>query len=375
MYIDADFGRPRPHFSDFVEVLVNLCAGLYMFFVFLSLFFRTLLAGVSRGYLHPGSLKSSQTVLVNYHHGMEASGVWGQGRTSSSDGQRFGIQGNSMQASFYPRYFGYYDRAITVLTHVSDQFSVFGTQVISCGTREALYVLDALLENDTDLNIEEHMTDTHGYTEQLCGLFHMLGLAFMPRIANLASCQLYRMDRTQSYGDLDAILRQPVDLSLIGEQWDPMVRVVASLRNRTAPANVVVQRLVASRPSDRLAKAFRELGRLTKTIYILRYLHEPELRKRIQLQLNRGEARHSLAKRLFFANQGEFRESDLESIMNKASCLSLLSNAVLVWNTKNLADIVDRIRASGEDVSDAELAQISPLACKHIIPNGTYSFR
>ena len=334
-----------------------------------------MLAGVSRGYLHPGSLKSSQTVLVNYHHGMEASGVWGQGRTSSSDGQRFGIQGNSMQASFYPRYFGYYDRAITVLTHVSDQFSVFGTQVISCGTREALYVLDALLENDTDLNIEEHMTDTHGYTEQLCGLFHMLGLAFMPRIANLASCQLYRMDRTQSYGDLDAILRQPVDLSLIGEQWDPMVRVVASLRNRTAPANVVVQRLVASRPSDRLAKAFRELGRLTKTIYILRYLHEPELRKRIQLQLNRGEARHSLAKRLFFANQGEFRESDLESIMNKASCLSLLSNAVLVWNTKNLADIVDRIRASGEDVSDAELAQISPLACKHIIPNGTYSFR
>ena len=334
-----------------------------------------MLAGASRGFLHPGALKASQTILINYHHGMEASRVWGQGRTSSSDGQRFGIQGNSMQASFYPRYFGYYDRAITVLTHVSDQFSVFGTQVISCGTREALYVLDALLENDTDLNIEEHMTDTHGYTEQLCGLFHMLGLAFMPRIANLGRCQLYRMDRHQSYGDLDAILRQPVDLSLIGEQWDPMVRVVASLRNRTAPANVVVQRLVASRPSDRLAKAFRELGRLTKTIYILRYLHEPELRQRIQLQLNRGEARHSLARRLFFANQGEFRERDLESIMNKASCLSLLSNAVLVWNTRNLADIVDQIRASGEDVSDAELAQISPLACKHIIPNGTYSFR
>lgn len=109
-----------------------------------------MLAGVSRGYLHPGSLKASQTVLVNYHHGMEASSVWGQGRTSSSDGQRFGIQGNSMQASFYPRYFGYYDRAITVLTHVSDLCSVLGTQVISCGTREALYVLDALLKNDTD---------------------------------------------------------------------------------------------------------------------------------------------------------------------------------------------------------------------------------
>jgi TnpA family transposase len=51
------------------------------------------------------------------------------------------------------------------------------------------------------------------------------------------------------------------------------------------------------------------------------------------LQLNRGEHRQSLAKWLFFANQGEFREGDYEEIMNKASCLSLISNAVLVWNT------------------------------------------
>ena len=76
-------------------------------------------------------------------------------------------------------------------------------------------------------------------------------------------------------------------------------------RNRTAPAHVVVQRLTGGSPADRLAKALTALGRVVKTIYILRYLHEEEVRRRVQLQLNRGESRHALARWLFFANQGD----------------------------------------------------------------------
>jgi TnpA family transposase len=70
------------------------------------------------------------------------------------------------------------------------------------------------------------------------------------------------------------------DAELIAEQWDQLVRVAASLRNRTAPANVIIQRLTNSTPSDRLAKALTALGRTIKTIYILRYIHDPKLRPR-----------------------------------------------------------------------------------------------
>ena len=82
------------------------------------------------------------------------------------------------------------------------------------------------------------------------------------------------------------------------------------MRQRTAPAHVVVQRLAGSSPSDRVARALKALGRVVKTIYILRYLHEEDVRRRVQLQLNRGESRHDLARWLFFANQGEFRTGD-----------------------------------------------------------------
>ena len=92
----------------------------------------------------------------------------------------------------------------------------------------------------------------------------------------------------------------------------------------------------------------------------------------MQLQVNRGEGRHQLARRLFFANQGAFQTGDYEEIMNKATCLSLLSNAVLVWNTVHMMRIIKQLRASGERITDEELARISPLAFAHVIPNGTY---
>jgi hypothetical protein len=60
--------------------------------------------------------------------------------------------------------------------------------------------------------------------------------------------------------------------------------------------------------------------------------------------------------------------------MNKATCLSLLSNAVLVWNTVKMSEIVGQLRAGGEIVRDEDLARISPLLFRHVIPNGTYHF-
>src|SRR5215471_21686030 len=108
------------------------------------------------------------------------------------------------------------------------------------------------------------------------------------------------------------------------------------------------------------------------TQYILRYLTDRDLRQTVQLQLNKGEYRHKLPRRIFFADQGEFTTGDYEEIMNKASCLSLVSNAILYWNTRKITEIVDQLRAQGDTVEEATLAHISLLPFRHVIPNGTY---
>lgn len=334
-----------------------------------------MLQNVSRLYLSETNLKAANAKLVNFHHQSAVSFVWGKGATSSSDGQRFGVQASSLIASYYPRYFGYYEQAVTIYTHLSDQHSVFSTQVISCTPREALYVLDGLLENDTILRHREHYTDTHGFTEQLFGLCYLLGFQFAPRFKDLADQRLYKFDKNVHLGTLQPLFRKSIDWELIKEQYDQLVRVAASLKNRTAPAHVVLKRLRNSTPSDKVAKALTALGRIVKTIYILRYLSDENLRRRVQRQLNRGEHRHHLARWLFFANRGEFRSGDYEEIMNKASCLSLLSNAVLVWNTLEMTKIINQLRAGGEKIENENLSHISPLIFSHVIPNGTYRFR
>jgi TnpA family transposase len=96
------------------------------------------------------------------------------------------------------------------------------------------------------------------------------------------------------------------------------------------------------------------------------------LRRTVQLQLNKGEYRHKVPRRIFFADQGEFTTGDYEEIMNKASCLSLVSNAILYWNTIKITELVDHLRAQGEAIDDETLSPISLLPFRHVVPNGMY---
>ena len=196
----------------------------------------------------------------------------------------------------------------------------------------------------------------------------------MPRIADLSHQGLYKLDRQARYGVLEPVFDGAVDLGLIEEQWDQLVRLAASIKHRTAKPQDVMRRLVNSSPSDRLAKALTALSRIVKTVYVLRYINDPELRAQVQLQLNRGEARHALARRIFFAELGEFLRGDYEEVMNKASCLSLLSNAVTAWNIAQIATSVDELRHAGTAVTDDDLGHVWPLARAHVGTYGTYRF-
>ena len=272
--------------------------------------------------------------IVNRHHALPLSAVHGTGTLSSSDAQRFGIRASSLLASYYPRYYGYYEKAIGIYTHVSDQYAVFSTQVISCSPREALYVLDGLLDNNTILQIREHTTDTHGYTEIVFALCHLLGFYFMPRIRDLKDQQLYRVDRLSDYGVFTPLLTKTADLSHCG-----------GAVGRNAARGALAQAAHGPGACDRAAPnqqlSFRPL---VQGVYQPRTHHQNPIY--LALSDRSGPAPHRTAPAqqrasigiscpagFSLPNQGEFTTGDYEEIMNKASCLSLVSNAILYWNT------------------------------------------
>jgi TnpA family transposase len=359
--IQGHHSRPKHFYKTLLAVLISQATNLGLVSMAASVNGVTLdmLRQVLYFFVREETLKAASTEIVNRHHQLPLSAIHGTGSFSSSDAQRFPIRASSLLAAYYPRYYGYYEKAIGIYTHVSDQYSVFSTKVISCSPREALYVLDGLLENNTILQVQKHTTDTHGYTEIVFALCFLLGYDFMPRIRDLKDQQLYRIDKNADYGPFTPLLKKTADLALVEEQWEPMIRVALSLKQRTVPAHTVVQRLTNSFPSDRLSKAFTNLGRIIKTQYILRYLTDPQLRRIVQRQLNKGEYRHKLPRRVFFADQGEFTTGDYEEIMNKASGLSLVSNAILYWNTIKINEIVESLRQQGEVIDDESLSHIS----------------
>lgn len=333
---------------------------------------------MSLWYLREGSHKQAIDSLVSFIRSLPISKMWGDGIRSSSDGQRFAFESKSGIGRTYPRYFGYYDKAFTIYTHVSDTYSVFSTQVITWHEREAVYVLNGILDADSSLDIKFHSTDTHGYTDILFGLMYLLGLSFQPRLADLSNVKLFFPSDfllSEKFCEHRKIFSDKVNIDIIAEQWIELQKLKVALQSRIVPPDLMMQRLTKTVHADGLTKAVTALGRLVKTIWVLKYSADPEVRHLVRKQLNRGEERHSLAKRIFFANHGRVRTGDRMSLMNKASCLSLLSNAALVWNAWQMQNALEAMSKDQRDLVDKHLPRISPIMHEHIIPHGSYEFK
>ena len=164
--------------------------------------------------------------------------------------------------------------------------------------RDSLVVLALLLEQETELEPLEIMTDTAAYSDAIFGLFWLLGYRFSPRLADIGGAKLWRIDRQATYGQFDALAWGRINIALIRENWPDLIRLAGSLKLGHLKAAGVMRMLqVKDRPTT-LAKALSELGRIIKTLHILRYIDDRPFRRRILFQLNRQELRHKLGRRV-----------------------------------------------------------------------------
>jgi TnpA family transposase len=274
-----------------------------------------------------------------------------------------------------PRYFGY-GRGVTFYSWTSDQHAQYRDKVIPSTVRDATYVLDGILDNETELPILEHTTDTAGYTDVVFALFDLLGLTFSPRIRDVADQRLYRMDEMAMGDDPDlhGLLRGKVNTTRICAHWDNLLRVASSLKLGWVTASLFIGKLHSFEQQNVLLKALQEYGRIIKTIFLLRYLNQPDYRRRISTQLNKGEQLHALRRFLCFANQGQLRKRQTDDLICQAQCLTLVTNAVITWNTVYMNAVIEQLRAEGFPVQDDDLAHLSPARYEHINPYGRYLF-
>ena len=292
---------------------------------------------------------------------------------ASADGLRFVVPVRTIHSGPNPRYFGR-ERGVTWYNLASDQFTGLNAVTVPGTLRDSLHLLAVVLEQETELQPTEIMTDTAGYTDTIFGIFHLLGYQFSPRIADVGGARFWRVDKTADYGLLNDLASNRINLRLITEHWDDLLRLAGSLKLGVVRAGGLTRTLQTNDRPTKLARALQELGRLIKTLYLLRFIDDDSYRRRILIQLNRGEGRHQLARVLFHCKRGELRQRYREGQEDQLGALGLVVNLVVLWNTIYIDAAINQLRAEGYEVLADDVARVSPLSFKHINMLGRYAF-
>jgi TnpA family transposase len=151
-------------------------------------------------------------------------------------------------------------------------------------------------------------------------------------------------------------------------------RLAASIQQGTVTALLLLRKLGAYPRQNGLALALREIGRIERTLFTLAWLQDPALRRRVTAGLNKGEARNSLARAVFFNRLGEMRDRSFENQQHRASGLNLVVAAITLWNTVYLERSVWRLNRS-QKVDMTLVQHVSPLGWEHIGLTGDYLWR
>ena len=317
---------------------------------------------------------SALGVLTNTQFTNDFARHWGDGTTSSSDGQRFKAGGRAESTGHInPKYGSEPGRLI--YTHVSDQYSPFHSKLINVGIRESTYVLDGLLYHESDLKVEEHYTDTAGFTDHVFALMHLLGFKFAPRIKDLGKTKLFIPKGHNPYQALKPLIGGTINTKVIEDNWSDVLRLATSIKQGTATASLLIKKLGSYPRQNSLALALREVGRIERTLFILQWLQSKELRRRVQAGLNKGEARNALARAVFFNRLGEIRDRGFEQQRYRASGLNLLTAAIVLWNTVYIERAVNALREQGQEIDTDHLQYLSPLGWEHINLTGDYLWK
>ena len=310
--------------------------------------------------------------VVNAIARLDITSAWGEGKTSSSDGQRFAFRRKVLQQNYS---YKFNDYALEFYSFVADNYAPFYSVPIECNERDAPYVLDGLLYNESDLQLEEHYTDTHGYTEINFAAFAMLGKRFCPRIRKVQKQRIYRINTHYDYGAIGALVSRgdrQIKMDPIVETWDRMGQFYATLQSGHTTASVALKRLNSMSRKNRFYFANRELGRIFKTEFILDYMSQPPLRRQIRRGLLKGDHLHSLARDVAFAKRGRITKRDFYELMKTCSGLTLILACIVYWQAKEIGRVIAECDPQKSGIDISLLEHVSPVEWENVVLYGEY---
>ena len=295
---------------------------------------------------------------------------------TASDGQKFTLWTDSLNANYSFKYCGK-EQGVSAYTFVDERNLLWHSTVISAAERESHYVIDGLMRNDV-VKSDIHSTDTHGYSETIFAVTHLLGFSFAPRIKNLKKQILY-MFKSHKKSDHPEWQIRPdkyVNEEIIKETWDDILRLVATIKLKETTASEIFSRLNSYSKQHRLYQGLKAFGKIIKSQFILQYLNNMELRQAIEKQLNNVELVNRFTRAVAVGDPRGYSQGEKEEQEISESCNRLIKNAIICWNYLYLSDKLARLEKHQEQrqILISTITRHSVMSWAHINMLGEYDF-
>ncbi|MFF9570430.1 Tn3 family transposase [Streptomyces sp. NPDC014685] len=289
---------------------------------------------IRRHFITVDNLRAAVTKLVNATFAARDTAWWGRGTACASDSKKF-------------------------------------------GSWEAVYIIEGLLKNSSEVQPTTVHADTQGQSQPVFALAHLLGFDLMPRIRNWKGLTFYRPSKTTEYVHIDALFgevgKNVIDWDLIESQFRHLMKVAVSVREGVISSSTLLKRLRSGSKKNATYAAFREVGRVIRTVQLLRYLCDPALRRRVTAATNKTEAFNGFSQWIGFGNRGVIADNDPVEQEKAMKFNALLTNVVIFHNALDIAEIVRQLLEEGWTIEPGDLAHISPYLTEHINRFGEYS--
>ena len=345
--------------------------------------------GVTQGARHMRGLITAQTLsLINRRHitvdkldaayrdvldaysRFELPRCWGTGKTASFDGSLFELSEQNLLADFH---FRYRLKGAVAFQVVSDLYIALFMHFIPPGVWEAIYIIEALSKNKSRIQPDTVFADTQGQSTPVFAFTYLMGIKLMPRIRNWKDLNFFRPGKNVRYQHIDSLFKDEADWNFMETHWQDLMQVALSMYTGRLSSPTLLRKLSHYSRKNRLYLAAQEVGRVQRTIYLLRWISDLSLRSGVTAGTNGVEGYHALTKWLEFGVEGVIQENDPDEQQKRIRYLGLLAASLIYWNVVEMTRAISELVAQGYPVEKADLSYLSPFVTRHIKRFGDYT--
>ena len=327
------------------------------------------LAFADRRHVDIADLRAASADLINLYAQFELPQQWGMGQSAAADGTHFETYEDNLLAEHHIRYG---KTGGIAYRHVADNYIALFSRFIACGTYEATYILDALLQNLSDVKPKSLHADTHGQSAAVFGLAYLLGIELMPRIRRWQSLTLYRSDSANRYSRINSLFSGTVNWALIQEHYPLFMQLALAIQSGALAPSSVLIRVNSYSTKNRFALALKELGNAVRTTYLLEWIMDESLRRTVHKGTTKIERHHKFAKHLAFGAGGHLRSNNPADQEKAIVYNELVTNAVALQNVVDQTQALHTLKSKGVNIRAADLAFLSPYATSKLKRFGDY---